>query len=81
MKIQNIKVRILRIQRPIDILYIDIYYLSRMISKNDTSIYLNKKVFAIIHVYQKVTKFSSSRPTKIRCSLFEISQVKWPTYS
>lgn len=46
MKIQNIKVRILRIQRPIDILYIDIYHLSRMISKNDTSIYLNKKVFA-----------------------------------
>lgn len=51
MKIQNIKVRILRIQRLIDILYIDIYYLSRMISKNDTSIYLNKKMLTIIHVY------------------------------
>lgn len=42
MKIQNTKIRILRIQRPIDILYIDIYYLSRTISKNDTSILIKK---------------------------------------
>lgn len=54
MKIQNIKVRILCIQRPIDILYIDIYYLSRMISKNDPNISFNKKMLAIIHVYHEI---------------------------
>lgn len=41
-----------------------------MISKKcNTSIYLHKKMSAIMHVY-RVTKFFPSRPTKIRCSPF-----------